>query len=195
MRLFRGVSDASVVAVEDQLCVRGFGLSSFCEVILVSSRFCSFAHPCRRCLCVLAEAVSQMVSPRTIGCVILKPHSGLKRCDPASVCFLMVKCVFCEDCIVFLFVVIGFMPRTSCILILLYIVVCRGRGSFVSMWVVHRCASPQMLEVCFISSCFSNVHGSHHERVFHFRVSLFHVSTTECVHVRTFVGDARKVFG
>ena len=30
----------------------------------------------------------------------------------------------------FLFVVIGFMPRTSCILILLFIVVCMGRGSF-----------------------------------------------------------------
>ena len=74
--LFRGVSDASLVAVEGQLCVRGFGLSSFCEVILVSSRFCSFAHPCRRCLCVLAEAVSQVISPRTIGCVILTPPSG-----------------------------------------------------------------------------------------------------------------------
>ena len=43
----------------------------------------------------------------------------------------MVECVSsCEDCIVFLFVVIGFMPRTSCILILLFIVVCMGRGSF-----------------------------------------------------------------
>ena len=30
---------ASVVAVEGQLCVRGFGSSSFCEVILVSLRF------------------------------------------------------------------------------------------------------------------------------------------------------------
>ena len=40
VRLFRGVFGASVVAVEDQLCVRGFGLSSFCEVILVSSSFC-----------------------------------------------------------------------------------------------------------------------------------------------------------
>ena len=76
--LFRGVSDASVVAVEDQLCVRGFGLSSFCEVFLVSLRFCSFAHRCRRCLCLLAEAVSQMISPTTIGCVILTPPSGFE---------------------------------------------------------------------------------------------------------------------
>ena len=30
----------------------------------------------------------------------------------------------------FLFGVVGFMPRTSCILILLFIVVCMGRGSF-----------------------------------------------------------------
>ena len=37
--LFRGVFDASVVAVEDQLVVRGFGLTLFCEVILVSSAF------------------------------------------------------------------------------------------------------------------------------------------------------------
>ena len=49
----------------------------------------------------------------------------------------------------FLFVVIGFMPRTSCILILLFIVVCRVVVVFVSMWVVDRCASPQMLEVSF----------------------------------------------
>ena len=84
VRLFLGFSDASVVAVEGHLCVRGFGLSSFCEVVLGSLRFC---------LCIddvfffFGEAVSQMVSPRTICCVILKPHSGLKRCFPASVCF------------------------------------------------------------------------------------------------------------
>ena len=99
----------------------------------------------------------------------------------------MVECVCsCADFLVFLFGVVGFMPRTSCILILLFIVVCRGRGSFVSMWVVHRCASPQMLEVCFISSCFSNVHGSHHERVCHFRVSCFMFpprSVSMCEHV------------
>ena len=89
-------------------------LSSFCEVILVSSRF----YLCIDDVFFFAEAVSQMVSPRTIGC------------DPASVCFFMVECVFCEDCIVFLFGVVGFMPRTSCILILLFIVVCMGRGSF-----------------------------------------------------------------
>ena len=40
VRLFLGVSDASVVAVEGQFCVRGFGLSSFCEVVLGSWRFC-----------------------------------------------------------------------------------------------------------------------------------------------------------
>ena len=40
VRCFLVSRDASVVAVEDQLCVRGLGLSSFSEVILVSSRFC-----------------------------------------------------------------------------------------------------------------------------------------------------------
>ena len=88
MRLFLGVSDASVVAVEGQLCVRGLGLSSFCEVFLGSWRFCSFAHPCRRCLCVLAEAVSQMISPTTIGCVILTPLSGFEAlCSRIGVFF------------------------------------------------------------------------------------------------------------
>ena len=37
--LFLGFSDASVVAVEGHLCVGGFGLSSFCEVVLGSWRF------------------------------------------------------------------------------------------------------------------------------------------------------------
>ena len=39
VRLFLGFSDASVVVVEGQLRVRGFGLSSFCEVVLGSWRF------------------------------------------------------------------------------------------------------------------------------------------------------------
>ena len=73
---FRGVFDASVVAVEDQLCVRGFGLSSFCEVILVSSRFCLCIDDVVWSWGFCAKTVSQMVSPRTIGCVILTPLSG-----------------------------------------------------------------------------------------------------------------------
>ena len=45
----------------------------------------------------------------------------LKRCVPHRCVFLMIECVCsCEDFIVFLFVVIGFMPRTSCILIFLF---------------------------------------------------------------------------
>ena len=96
----------------------------------------------------------------------------------------MVECVVsCEDCIVFLFVVIGFVLRTSCILILLYIVVCRGRGSFVSMCISANVGS-------FISSCFSNVHGSHHEHimllcVFYFRVraSCSRHGVCPCVHI------------
>ena len=72
VRLFLGVSDASVVAVEGQFCVRGFGLSSFCEVVLGSWRF----SLCIDDVFFFAEAVSQMVSPRMIGCVILTPLSG-----------------------------------------------------------------------------------------------------------------------
>ena len=70
----------------------------------------------------------------------------------------------------FLFVVVGFMPRTSCILILLFIVVCRGRGSFVSMWVVDRCASPQMLEVSFQPAFPTSMDRIMLLCVFHFRV-------------------------
>ena len=78
----------------------------------------------------------------------------------------MVECVSsCADFLVFLFVVIGFIPHTSCIL-LLFIVVCRGRGTFVSMWVVDRCASPQMLEVSF-----------HHA----FPTSMDRIMSTSCV--------------
>ena len=47
-------------------------LSSFCEVILVSLRFICLSMMCF----FFAEAVPEMVSPRTIGCVILTPLSG-----------------------------------------------------------------------------------------------------------------------
>ena len=86
----------------------------------------------------------------------------------------------------FLFV-IGFMPSTSCILIFLFIVVCRGgRGSFVSMWVVDRCASPQMLEVSF-QHVFSNVSGLCHEHIMLLCVCftsgfVLSVPAMECVH-------------
>ena len=90
-----------------------------------------------------------MVSPTTIGCVNLTPPSGFEALCSRIGVFLMVECVSsCADFLVLLFVVIGFIPHTSCIL-LLFIVVCRGRGTFVSMWVVDRCASPQILEVSF----------------------------------------------
>ena len=47
-----------------------------------------FAHRCRRCRCVLAEAVSQMISPTTIGCVILTPPSGFEAlCSHIGVFF------------------------------------------------------------------------------------------------------------
>ena len=116
--LFRGVFDASVVAVEDQLCVLGFGLSSFCEVIRVSLR---------SCLCiddVFFFFFCEGSFSNGFSDWLCYSDTTLKRCVPASVCFLTVECVFCEDCIVFLSVVIGFMPRTSCILILFFFHCC-----------------------------------------------------------------------
>ena len=54
---------------------------------------------------------------------------------------------------------------------------------FVSMWVVDRCASPQMLEVSFQPAFPTSMDRIMLLCVFHFRVraSCFHV--TECVHV------------
>ena len=66
----------------------------------------------------------------------------------------MVECVVsCADFLVFLFVVIGFIPHTSCLLIFLFIVVCRGRGSFVSMWVVDRCCFRTSMVRTVSTSC------------------------------------------
>ena len=86
----------------------------------------------------------------------------------------------------FLFVVIGFMPRTSCILICLFIVVCGGRGSFVSVMVIDRCASPQMLEVSFhhaFPTSMDRIMSTSCCCVCSTSGFVLHVPATECVHV------------
>ena len=99
----------------------------------------------------------------------------------------MVECVCsCEDCIVFLFVVIGVMSRTSCILILLFIVVCRGRGSFCEhvgcLIGVHlrKCWNFHFI-MCFPTSV-DPASGAPHVEVCVFTSGfVLHVPTTECV--------------
>ena len=164
VRLFRGVFGASVVAVEDQLCMQGFGLSSFCEEILVSSRFCLSIDDVVWSWGFFEKTVSQMVSPEPLVVSFWHHFRGLKRCVPVSVCFDGWTCLFlrglhrilvCCDWVHATHKLYSDFSFHCC---------CRGRGScceHVGCW--SLCISANFGN--FISDCFSNVAGSHHEHI------------------------------